>query len=179
MHFSALCCNWFQHCNTLLWQHGGFGASRSSAQCMHHVHKPCETGKEDGDVLQRWTKKSEGLAIQWMHNQVFPSEHRHSIPAASFQSDSRHWNTGSSEAQLYTCLKHAACICSIMQWWGNAGRKTQSWRFRLFCLRHVTLLQTLRSHPKITERTGVAYQFYKIWMVFLDFFLFFFFCKSR
>lgn len=99
---------------------------------LHHVYKQWET-KVDGDVLQRWTKKSKGLVIQWMHNQVLPRHraHRHSIPALSFQSDSRYWNTGSSEAQLYTCLKHATCICSVTQCRGNTGKKTWSCGFFL------------------------------------------------
>lgn len=100
---------------------------------LHHVYKQWEMRKVDGDVLQLWTKKSKRLVIQWMHNRVLPRHraHRHSIPALSFQSDSRYWNTGSSEAQLYTCLKHAACICSVMQCWGNTGTKTWSCGFLL------------------------------------------------
>lgn len=53
MYFLAsLCWNWFQHCNILLQQHGGFGMSRSSAQCMT---APCvwAAGGEDGGW--RWT----------------------------------------------------------------------------------------------------------------------------
>lgn len=119
-------------------------------------------------------RKAKGLAIQWMHNPRLPRHkaHRHAIPVLPFQSDSRVWNTGSSEAQLYTCLKHATCLRRVMQYWENTEIKTCSFVGFLLLL-SVFKRQYVALDTSLTQKEWSnlfwSNLFCKIWMFLLDF----------